>query len=580
LGAALRGSKESESGGDELSLGRQALPLAAIFALSLVVNLLMLTGSLFMLQIYDRVLGSRSLPTLDALTVLVVALYGFYGFLEVLRARMAMRFGAVVEQALSARLFRAAIRLRLSASSMRTIDPVGDLGTLRRFISGAGPLALLDLPWLPVYLTLVYLFHPMLGWLAVLGALLITALLIVNEFSARRPSIAANAANAARQVQSTDARSNAESVMAMGMLGALSRRWDKATAGILATQRMAADRAALFSSVTKAYRFLLQSAVLALGAYLVIEGQMSAGLMFAASLATARALAPVEQVVAHWRGFIAARQALNRIKQVLDLTREAEPETVLPLPQRTLSAEQLSAGPSRATGALVTGVSFELLRGEALGVVGPSGSGKSSLARALVGVWPTLLGEVRLDGSPLRHFGTDRLGRMVGYLPQRVELFDGTIAENISRFAAGASSEAIMAAAITADVHGMVTRMPDGYDTRIGEAGSALSAGQCQRIGLARALYGDPFLIVLDEPNSNLDGDGDDALTAAVLAAKARGAVIVVVAHRSSAIAGVDKLLLLQNGRQVAYGAKAEVLRRIKALPGELPQHIQVAGRG
>ncbi len=544
------------------------LPLVALGLISLVSNLMMLTGPLFMLQVYDRVLASRSVPTLVALTLLVVGLYAFYALLEWLRSRMTARFAAAFEELAAAPVFSATLRMRAAPGAP---DPIRDLDTVRGFVAGPGPLALFDLPWLPVYLAIVFLFHPSLGWLAVGGAVVVTVLLLLNERSSRRPAEALARALARRQGFADDARSNAEPVLAMGMLGDVTARWSAAAMEAARSQFGAADRGGLYASVTKAFRLLLQSLVLALGALLVIEGQLSAGLMIAASVVTSRALAPVEQVVAHWRNFVAARQAGRRIGTLLAAAERPGPAMKLPRPRARLEVRGLVTGPDPRR-VLLNGVSFTLEAGEALGVLGLSGSGKTSLARALVGVWPVVAGEVRLDGSELAHYDWARLGPAIGYLPQVVDLFDGTVAENIGRFSPGATSEAVLRAARLAQVHELIAALPDGYDTMLGPRGAALSAGQRQRIGLARALFSDPFLLVLDEPNSNLDHEGDMALQAALGEAKRRGAIVVIVAHRPSAIGVADKLLYLQDGRQVAFGPKAEVLQRISAPATPLPR--------
>lgn len=541
-------------------------PIAVLFGLSVTSNILMLTGSIFMLQVYDRVLPSRSLPTLVALTALVVVLYGFYALIEWVRARMASRLGGLIHERLAVPLFQASIRQKLYAGAAAG-DPIRDLDSLRQFASGMGPLSLLDLPWMPIYLVLAYLLHPLLGVMATIGALIIFALLVVNELHSREPAQATTAAAIARGAHGSDVRANAKSVIAMGMLRTMSRRWDAAAGKLVRTQQRSADRSAFYSSITRGFRYLLQSAVLAAGAYLVIEGQLTGGLMIAASILTSRALAPAEQVVAHWRGFVGARQATARIRDLLTRAAVAPPATTLPLPTATLSVADLATGPDPRRRPLAAGVDFTLRAGDGLGIIGLSGSGKSSVARALVGVWPALAGEIRLDGSLLTHFDPERLGQTIGYMPQAVELFDGTIADNISHFQPEPDTEAILGAAHAARVHDLVVSLPEGYDTRVGEQGSVLSAGQRQRIGLARALFGDPFLIVLDEPNSNLDAEGDAALTEALLGARRRGAIVVVVAHRPSAIAAVDKLLFMRDGRQVLFGSKETVLRQITQPP-------------
>ena len=555
-----------------------AFPIAALFVVSLVSNLLMLTGPLFMLQVYDRVLASRSLPTLLVLTILVCCVYGFYAALELLRSRMAIRIAGIIDERLAPELFRIAIRLKLLPARQAEADPLRDLDSVRQFAAGPGPLSLFDLPWLPVYLGIVFLFHPLLGWLASGGAVIISTLLISNEILSRKPSEEVTRAVSRRQLLTEDARLNAEPVVAMGMLDAIAARWRVAASGLVAAQHHAADWTAFYGSITKAFRFLLQSAVLAMGALLVIEGQLSAGLMIAASIVTSRALAPVEQVVANWRGFLGARQALRRIQTLLSQSVTPDRQLLLPAPRQSLEVRQLATGPSRQQKPLVSGVGFSLNAGEALGVLGLSGSGKTSLARALVGVWPVFSGEIRLDGSELAHYDPALLGAAIGYLPQVVDLFDGTVAENISRFQPGAPSEAILAAAALARTHELITALPEGYDTRLGERGAVLSAGQRQRIGLARALYGEPFLLVLDEPNANLDHEGDAALTGAIQAAKARGAIVVIIAHRPSAIAAADRILFLQNGRQAAFGPKDEVLRSIAPTPTVISGGVRAHG--
>lgn len=541
--------------------------IGVLFALSITSNILMLTGSVFMLQVYDRVLPSRSVPTLVALTLLVVVLYGFYAAIEWIRSRMASRLGGLVHDRLARVLFPATVRLKLQGMPGVRANPIHDLDVVRLFIAGPGAISLLDLPWVPLYLALTFLLHPWLGTLALCGGLLIAGLLMVNELHSRGPALATTAAAGMRAALTSDAQNNAESIVAMGMLGAITDRWGRSADLLAQTQQHSSDRTAFYGSITKGVRYLLQSAVLALGAYLVIEGHATGGLMIAASLLTSRALAPIEQMVGQWRAFVGARQAADRLAQVLASLEVPARPTQLPMPTERLSVDTLStaADPKRAP--VVTDVSFQLTAGDGLGIIGLSGSGKSSIARALVGVWPALEGTVRLDGSELGHFDPVELGQSIGYLPQAVELLDGTIAENIGRFGANHDTEAILKAATAAQVHDFIISLPDGYETRIGADGLALSSGQRQRIGLARALYGAPFLIVLDEPNSNLDMEGDRALTQAIAEARKRGAIVVVVAHRPSAIAAINKVLFMRDGRQVAFGNKETVLHQISLPP-------------
>lgn len=550
-------------------------PAAALVVVSIVSNLLMLTGPLFMLQVYDRVLASRSVPTLVVLTILIAGLFAFYAFLDALRARMSARFANVLDYRISPKLLAASVRMRLASNTPNNADPVRDGDTVRQFLASAAPLTLLDMPWVPIYLGLVFLFHVWLGWLAVAGSAIVVVLMVINEAMARMPAQETSSHLLLRQRQADDMRLNAETVLAMGMLGKLQRRWARQTGLMLGAQTQAGDRAAFFSAATKGLRFFLQSAVLALGAYLVIRGEMTPGLMIAASVVTARALAPVEQIVGQWRGFVTARQAWSRIKKILAMPQDQPRQVELPLPHRSLVVRGQAYAPSGARTALVSGVTFELKAGDAVGVLGPSGSGKSSLAKGLLGVLPSIAGEARFDGAPLSHYGPEQIGQICGYLPQRVDLFDGTVAENISRFAAEADSQTIVSAAKAAGAHDLISSLPDGYSTKVGEQGDLLSAGQRQRIGLARALFGSPFLIVLDEPNSNLDAEGDAALAEAIWGARERGSVVIVVAHRPSALNSVDKVLFLQSGRQVAFGPKEEVLKKVMQ-PANAPVPMKV----
>lgn len=534
--------------------------IAGLVLTGVVSNLLMLVGPIYMLQVYDRVLPGRSVPSLIALSVLACSLYGFYAFVELMRARIAVRIGAIASDGIAALVFPAISRRDRKPGAP---DPMRDLDSLRQFLSGPGPTALLDLPWVPFYLGVIWLMHPLLGIVTGGGAVFIATLLVLSELSSRGLTLKSAALFARRQAHAEDARSGRDAIAAMGMQPSFQHNWSKTNAELSVVLVRSADRTAFYSTITKAFRFMLQSAVLGCGAYLVIQNFSTAGSIIGASIISSRALAPVEQVVAQWRAFVAARQGLARLRVALAEYGDKTLSVILLPPRRELLVDQLAAGPSARGPVLVSQLSFSLLKGEALGVLGPSGSGKSSLGRALVGVWPSIRGAVRLDGAELHHYDRARLGASIGYLPQTIELFEGTIAQNIGRFALQTDGEAILAAAEAAGVHGFVTGLADGYDTQIGERGMTLSAGQRQRIALARALYRDPFLLVFDEPNSNLDGDGDAALGRAIAGAKERGAIVIVVAHRPSAISAVDKLLYIQGGRQVAFGPKEEVLRRI-----------------
>lgn len=531
--------------------------LAAVSAIS---NLLMLAGPIFMLQIYDRVLTSQSVPTLVVLTLLVCVLYGYYALLEALRSRMVTRIAAIIDARIAPILFALLVKSSSAAGMSPPYDPMRDGDTLRTFIGGSGPLTLLDLPWLPIYLAIVFLMHPSLGWLAIIGAMVIIVLAIINEFVTRKPSVQAAEASSRRQRFMDDVRINADVVQAMGMLDSLQALREKLNAKLLSPQAAAMDRGSLFSSFIKGLRFLLQSAVLALGAFLVIQGELTAGLMIAASIITARALAPVDQLVSQWRGFMSARQALGRIRAILASNGQGAGQTILPKPSQSISVQNMAAGPRGLRMPIISGINIELKAGDGVGILGATGSGKSGLAKTLVGIWPTMLGTMRVDGAALDSFASGELSRFVGFLPQGAELFDGTIAENIARFDPQAENDAILEAAHLVGAHDLIVALPDGYDTSVGEHGTRLSAGQRQRIGIARAFFGDPFLIVLDEPHAHLDAEGDVALARAIKNARARGAIVIVTVHRPSALENLDTVLVLQKGRQVSFGPKDSVL--------------------
>jgi PrtD family type I secretion system ABC transporter len=559
--AAASGVRRSELG-DALRACRNAF--IGVGIMSCMINLLYLTGSLFMLEVYDRVLPSRSVPTLVGLAILAGGLYIAQGVLDLIRGRILGRIGTALDEALNARVFQIIVRLPLVVGSRNEgVQPLRDLDNVRSFLGGMGPGAFFDLPWLPFYLAICFAFHVMIGVTALVGAIILVTLTIVTEFMSRAPTREAMGLAARRNDLATSSRRNAEVLVAMGMAGRLTERWSKINQNYLAGNQRASDVAGGLGAIAKVMRMTLQSAVLAVGAYLVIHQEATAGIIIAGSILSARALAPVDLAIAHWKSFVAARQSWHRLNRLLGSMPAQTTQTLLQSPSSRLSVEAVSIAPPGDQKLIVQDVTFALVAGNGLGVIGPSGSGKSSLVRALVGVWQPARGTVRLDGAALDQWSSDVLGRHVGYLPQDVELFAGSVAQNICRFDSEASSESIIAAAKEAGVHEMIVKMRDGYDTPVGEQGTALSAGQAQRVALARALYGDPFLIVLDEPNSNLDTEGDEALTRAVRAARARGAVVVVVAHRPIAIEGVDQILVLKDGRMQAFGPKETVLGQV-----------------
>ncbi|MBS7542271.1 type I secretion system permease/ATPase [Ancylobacter oerskovii] len=551
-----------------------------------VINILYLTGSIFMLEVYDRVLPSRSIPTLVGIALLAAMLYAFQVALDILRLRILSRIGLALDEGIGARVYAAVVRAPLRAVPAGDgLQPMRDLDQLRGFLSGLGPTALFDLPWMPLYLVICFLFHPLIGVTALAGCLVLVAFTAVTEMTTRKPVRQAMLEMTARNALSEVGRRNAEVLAAMAMTERFGTVWAEANRRYTLQQQRAADIGNGLGSLSKGLRLALQSTVLGVGAWLVIRGEASAGIMIAASILSARALAPVELAIAHWKGFVAARQGWKRLGELLRAFPAAGEPIALPRPHRTLAVEAISVAPPGSRRLVVQEVGFTLEAGQCLGVVGPSGSGKSSLVRALVGVWQPARGKVRLDGAAFEQWRFDDLGAAIGYLPQDVELFAGTVAQNIARFHPDPDHGAIIAAAEAAGVHALVLSLPQGYETPIGEGGAALSAGQRQRIALARALFGAPFLVVLDEPNSNLDADGEAALNQAVAGVRARGGIVVIVAHRHSALASIDRLLVMQEGRLRAFGPKEQVLRKL-AQPAAAPvpaggaDVVVMSGRG
>ena len=532
--------------------------------LSAIINILMLTGPLFMLQVYDRVLSSNSVPTLVVLGIIAITLYSFYGMLDIIRSRILLRIGQYVDARMSESVYRASSMAPiLTGSNANAVRPVTDLDKIRQFLSSPGPAALFDSPWMPFYLFIVYLFHPLLGLIGLIGAIIIGILIALNEWLSRVPIKEATQEAAVRNELVESTRSNAEVSKAMGMFGDLQGRWVQNNISYLRKQKTAADRNGFFTSVTKTIRLMLQSTILGFGAWLAIQHEITAGTMVAGSIMVSRALSPIELAISQWRTFVGARQSHARLIELMSKMPDHDVDLELPIPHESLSIEQASCAPIGSRKAFVAPLTLELKAGQALGIIGPSGSGKSTLAKCLVGILPTLSGAVRFDGSELTHWAEDKHKQIIGYLPQDLQLFHGTVAQNIARFDAAATPEAVIEAARLADLHDMISRLPDGYDTIIGPSGFALSGGQMQRIALARALYGNPFLIVLDEPNSSLDSQGEGALAKALFAMKEKGSIIVIIAHRPSALAAVDFVLYLNEGQVQALGPKKEVLSKV-----------------
>ncbi|VVN65631.1 type I secretion system permease/ATPase [Pseudomonas fluorescens] len=531
---------------------------------SFFINLLMLVPSFYMLQVYDRAVGSGSLSTLLMLTLIMLLLMITLGGLEWVRSRIMVRISTRLETLLGQRLFDASFKQALNTGGMNaSAQPLSDLSSLRQFLTGNGLFAFFDTPWIPIYLAVMFIFHPWYGWMGVISALLLVGLAYINDKLTNSPLHAANREHMGATAFTNKSLRNAEVVQSMGMLGHLRQRWSARVHKVLSLQSQASDRAGAISAISKTFRQIVQSLVLGLGAYLAIQHEISSGLMIAGSILLGRALAPIDQLIGAWKGFIGARSQYGRLHELLEKI-AAEPQRMsLPAPQGRVSVENLSVAPPESRKAIIRGLTFDVAVGESVGIIGPSGSGKSTLARALLGIWPPLAGSVRLDGADITQWRRDELGPHIGYLPQDIELFEGTISENISRFSE-LDAEAVVAAARMAGVHELVLQLPDGYDTVIGANGGGLSGGQRQRIGLARAVYREPRLVVLDEPNSNLDDVGEKMLAQSLHKLKQSGATVFVITHRPSVLAHVDKLLVLNNGELAMYGPLKQVWAKLQ----------------
>ncbi|MCM2463778.1 type I secretion system permease/ATPase [Pseudomonas sp. CG7] len=531
---------------------------------SFFVNLLMLVPSFYMLQVYDRAVGSASVSTLLMLTLIMLLLMITMGGLEWVRSRIMVRISTRLDTLLSQRLFDASFKQALNTSGLNaTAQPLSDLNGLRQFLTGNGLFAFFDVPWIPIYLAVMFMFHPWYGWMGIVSAVLLGALAFANEKLTHAPLQAANREQMAATALTHKSLRNAEVVESMGMLASLRQHWSGRTHKILALQSLASDRAATMTSVSRTFRQIVQSLVLGLGAYLTINHEISSGLMIAGSILLGRALAPIDQLIGVWKGILGARAQYARLHELL-LKVAAEPERMpLPAPEGAIRVAGLSAGAPDARTAIIRGVKFQVSAGEVVGIIGPSGAGKSTLARALLGVWPSLAGTVRLDGADISQWRREELGQYIGYLPQDIELFEGSISQNISRFGT-VNAPAVVAAARMAGVHELILHLPDGYDTLIGANGGGLSGGQRQRIGLARALYGEPRLVVLDEPNSNLDDAGEKMLAEALQKLRQSRATVFVITHRSGVLAQVDKLLVLNHGELSLFGPRDQILARLR----------------
>ncbi|WP_306113302.1 MULTISPECIES: type I secretion system permease/ATPase [unclassified Roseovarius] len=541
-------------------------------------NLLMLTGPLYMLQVYDRVLGSRSVETLIALSVLVVFLYGMMGLLDYSRGRIMGRVAARFQARLDRRVFDAVIRKSAVAPDSSTATGLRDLEAIQRLLSSPVLTAIFDIPWTPFFLAGIWIFHPWLGTLALTGGGILIVVTLINQLVTKRPLAKANTASVDAEAISTQIRSEAEMVQAMGMREAAFDRWQIAREKALQEQIHSADLGGTFTTGTKTFRLFLQSAMLGLGAYLVLQNELTPGAMIAGSILLGRALAPIEQSIGQWALVQRAMKGWDSLAGLLGQVPPEQPRTPLPKPRALLEVQQASVVPPGERQPALKGVTFTVQPGQAVGVIGASGAGKSTLARALTGTWRCAGGKIRLDGAALEQFAPEVLGQHIGYLPQRVQLFDGTIAENIAKLSQSPDAEQVVIAAKKADAHEMILKLPNGYDTRVSSAGGKLSGGQMQRIGLARAMYGDPVILVLDEPNSNLDNEGSEAVNTAIRGMKAEGKAILIMAHRPAAIKECDMLLMLEMGALRAYGPKEKVLKDVVKNHSEITQSAGPGG--
>lgn len=547
---------------EALNLCRGSFLSAAGF--SLLINFLMITPSIYMLQVYDRVVSTGNQSTLLMLTLIVILLFITLAALEWVRSQILVRVSTRLETLLNQRLFKVAFRQSLlSGGQKATTQPLDDLTGLRQFLTGNGLFAFFDFPWMPIYLGLLFLFHPWYGWFSVFTAILLCIVAYATEKTTTKTlSEANNVSMSTRGMLAKNFR-NAEVIESMGMLSSIRERWMVGAVKVLNLQALASSRAGLLTALSKIIRMSSQSLILGLGAYLVIEREISSGLMIGGSILMGRALAPIDLMISTWKGFIIARDQYKRLTEILQKMPADSERMQLPDPLGNMQLENAVVVPPGSKVPVIKGISLAIDKGDIVGVIGPSGAGKSTLARALLGVWPTANGAIRLDGAEISHWDREHLGPFIGYLPQDIELFEGTISENIARFGQVDAGKVVEAAKM-ADVHELILRFPEGYDTVIGAGGGNLSGGQRQRIGLARALYDSPVLVVLDEPNSNLDEQGEGALEKALLLLRQKQTTVIVITHRNNVLSKVDKLMILNDGNLVVYGPKQQVVNYLQ----------------
>ncbi|MBL1264579.1 MULTISPECIES: type I secretion system permease/ATPase [Methylomicrobium] len=545
-----------------LNLCKGAFLSAAGF--SLLINFLMIAPSIYMLQVYDRVVTTGNMTTLLMLTLIVLLLFITMASLEWVRSQILVRVSTRLEMLLNTRLFRVAFKQALfTGGRQATTQALDDLTGLRQFLTGNGLFAFFDVPWMPVYLALLFVFHPWFGWFSVATAILLSLVAVATEKATSKTLSDANNVAIATRAQLSKNLRNAEVIESMGMLGNLHRRWMEGAVKVLNLQAVASSRAGLLAALSKIIRMSSQSLILGLGAYLTIEREISPGLMIAGSILMGRALAPIDLMIGTWKGFISARGQYKRLNEILQQIPPEKEQMQLPDPQGRIQFENTVVIPPGGKVPAIKGLNLVIEKGDIIGVIGPSGAGKSTLARAVLGIWPTANGVIRLDGAEVFNWEREHIGRFIGYLPQDIELFEGSISENIARFGE-IIPEKVVEAAKMADVHDMILRLPEGYDTVIGATGGNLSGGQRQRIGLARALYGNPVLVVLDEPNSNLDEQGESALEKALLQLKQKQTTVIIITHRNNVLSKVDKMMILNDGALVVYGPKTQVIEYLQ----------------
>lgn len=556
-----------------LNLCRSSFLIVGFF--SLFINTLMLTPSIYMLQVYDRVVTSGSHSTLVMITLIMLLLFITLGSLEWVRSQILVRVSTRLDTLLNTRLFNASFKQSLYTGGVQaSAQPLSDMTGLRQFMTGNGLFAFFDAPWLPIYLAVMFVFHPWYGWVGVASAIILVILAVFNEKATQKPLAEANKVSIANTGFVSKNLRNAEVIESMGMLSNIRNIWAEKNKEVLYLQAEASQKAGLITALSKITRLTVQSLILGLGAYLAIEQEITPGLMIAGSILLGRALAPIDLMIGTWKQFIGARGQYNRLNEMLSRIPDDQDRMKLPDPEGTITVEAAIITPPGSKLPVVKNVSFVVAKGDIVGLIGPSAAGKSTLARGILGIWPCVGGKIRLDGADVFTWNREDLGPFVGYLPQDIELFEGTISQNIARFG-DVDAEQVVAAAKMAGVHEMILHLPDGYDTVIGANGGALSGGQRQRVGLARALYGNPRLVVLDEPNSNLDDQGDAALAGALKQLKQRGATVLIISHRTSVIASVDKLLVMRDGAITLYGPKDEVLQKMHQMATAQQQAVQ-----